>query len=227
VKIEKVICEVCKSGDLTTVLDLGMHPLCDDLLEIGATETCEEFQIEIALCNHCLTAHQLHPVPKRKLFPTSYHYRSSMTQDVLNGMEGLVGRTKEKYGSLIGKKVVDIGCNDGSLLKFFRSEGAQVFGVEPTAAANDAEQAGIHVINDFFDVDVAVADFAKPFLGNLVDEVDMLLTPAPDVEQLTCVHGNVLVDVGHVAVALCFAHAVDLRLDAIDKLFGDTNCCHD
>jgi hypothetical protein len=156
-KTEKIICEVCKSADLTTVLDLGMHPLCDDLLEINATETCEEFQIEITLCNQCLTAHQLHPVPKRKLFPSSYHYRSSMTQDVLRGMEGLVGRAKDKYGSLMGKKVVDIGCNDGSLLKFFRSEGAQVFGVEPTAAANEAEQAGIRVINDFFDVDIATA----------------------------------------------------------------------
>ena len=164
-KVEKSICEVCKSVDLTTVLDLGMHPLCDDLLEIGATEKCEEFRIEIALCNHCLTAHQLHPVPKRKLFPSSYHYRSSMTQDVLNGMQGLVARTKEKYGPLTGKKVVDVGCNDGSLLKFFRGEGAQIFGVEPTDAANDAVQAGIRVINNFFDANVAseiVAEIGHP-----------------------------------------------------------------
>lgn len=156
-KIEKSICEVCKSTDLSMVLDLGMHPLCDDLLAIGAVEKCEEFWIEIALCNNCLTAHQLHPVPKRKLFPSSYHYRSSMTQDVLNGMQNLVARTKEKFGPLNGKKVVDVGCNDGSLLKFFRGEGAQVFGVEPTAAAKDAEQASIRVINDFFDANVASA----------------------------------------------------------------------
>lgn len=164
-KLEKSICEVCKSVDLTTVLDLGMHPLCDDLLEIEANEKCEEFRIEIALCNHCLTAHQLHPVPKRKLFPSSYHYRSSMTQDVLSGMQGLVARTKEKYGPLTGKKVVDVGCNDGSLLKFFRGEGAQIFGVEPTAAANDAVQAGIRVINNFFDANVAseiVAEIGHP-----------------------------------------------------------------
>lgn len=160
-KTEKSVCEVCKSTDLTTVLDLGMHPLCDDLLKIGATEKCEEFRIEIALCNQCLTAHQLHPVPKRKLFPSSYHYRSSMTQDVLNGMQDLVARTKEKYGSLAGKKVVDIGCNDGSLLKFFSREGAHILGVEPTAAANDAAQAGIRVINDFFDPGIASAIVAE------------------------------------------------------------------
>jgi hypothetical protein len=67
---------------LVTVLDLGSYPLCDNLLKIDASEVCEEFQIKIALRNHCLTAHQLHPVPKRKLFVSSYHYRSSMTGDV-------------------------------------------------------------------------------------------------------------------------------------------------
>ena len=151
----KKICEVCHSDDIVPVLDLGNHPLCDDLLKIGAEEKCEEFKIEIALCNNCLTAHQLHPVPKRKLFPSSYHYRSSMTQDVLNGMQSLVLRTKERFGDLAGKKVVDIGCNDGSLLKFFEAEGAQVFGVEPTGAANDAIKNGIRTLNDFFDLEVA------------------------------------------------------------------------
>lgn len=156
---ENIVCEVCKSSDISNVLDLGMHPLCDDLLRIGASETCEEFRIEIALCNNCFTAHQLHPVPKRKLFPSSYHYRSSMTQDVLEGMKSLVALTKEKYGSLKGKKILDVGCNDGSLLKFFRNEGAEVFGVEPTAAAKDAEKFDINVINDFFDEDVALKVF--------------------------------------------------------------------
>ena len=108
------ICEVCKSNDLVTVLDLGSHPLCDYLLKIDTSEICKEFQIEIALCNHCLTAHQLHPVPKRKLFPSSYHYRSSMTGDVLDGMRGLVTKVNQKFGNLSGKVVVDIGVVAGS-----------------------------------------------------------------------------------------------------------------
>ena len=151
----EIICEVCHSNDVVHVLDLGNHPLCDDLLKIGATEMCEEFRIEIALCNNCLTAHQQHPVPKRKLFPSSYHYRSSLTLDVLSGMQSLVARTKDRYGGLDGKVIVDIGCNDGSLLKFFRNEGSTVFGVEPTGAAMDAIQNGIPVLNDFFDLEAA------------------------------------------------------------------------
>jgi SAM-dependent methyltransferase len=148
---QKMICEICKSTNVVAVLDLGKHPLCDDLLKVGSSEQCEEFDIEVSLCLDCQTAHQMHPVPKRRLFPTSYHYRSAMTQDVLNGMQGLVKKIKEQYGDLAGKIVLDVGCNDGSLLKYFRAEGAKVYGVEPTAAASDARANGIQVINDYFD----------------------------------------------------------------------------
>jgi len=154
-KLNNKVCEVCHSDDLVEVLDLGWHPLCDDLLKVGSEENCEEFKIEIALCNKCFTAHQLHPVPKKKLFPSSYHYRSGMTKDVLDGMQDLVSRAIKRYGDLAGKKVVDIGCNDGSLLNFFKNQGAQVLGVEPTGAANDATQKGIKTINEFFDSVVA------------------------------------------------------------------------
>lgn len=144
-------CEVCGSTDISSVLNLGKHPLCDDLVEIGNDRRCELFEIEIALCQRCLTAHQMHPVPKRQLFPKSYHYRANLTQDVLKGMKGLVETISESYGPLSGKTVLDVGCNDGSLLNLFRSQGAKVFGIEPTGAAQDARDMGIEVLNDFFD----------------------------------------------------------------------------
>ena len=153
--INVFICEICKSSDTTHVLDLGNHALCDDLLAINSLDRCEEFQIKINFCNQCLTAHQAFPVPKRRLFPSSYHYRSSMTLDVLNGMESLVASTQAAHGSVNGKFVIDVGCNDGSLLQYFKAQGAKTLGVEPTLAAKDAQTAGIDVIHDFFDSKVA------------------------------------------------------------------------
>ena len=141
-------CEVCGSNFVTQVLDLGDHPLCDDLVSIGDTRKCEEYPIKIGLCNVCLTAHQFFQVPKNKLFTKEYHYRARMTKSVLSGMEDLVRVTESKFGPLNGKVVLDIGCNDGSLLNFFKEAGAKTIGVEPTGAAADCNHT---VINDFFD----------------------------------------------------------------------------
>jgi SAM-dependent methyltransferase len=148
-------CEVCGSRDLTPVLDLGKHPLCDDLVPLSDSRVTAEYPIEILYCQSCWTAHQRFQIPKQELFPKTYHYRARFTADVLSGMKDLVQRTEEVFGSLAGKKVLDVGCNDGSLLDFFREKGATTFGVEPTGAAADAKAKNHVVWDDFFTVDLA------------------------------------------------------------------------
>ncbi|HEX7887928.1 MAG TPA: class I SAM-dependent methyltransferase [Ramlibacter sp.] len=150
-------CEVCGSKQLSKVLDLGRHPLCDDLVAIGDPRVCREYPIEILFCERCCTAHQHYQIPKTELFPSTYHYRSRHTADVLNGMRQLVEATERLAGSLQGRKVLDVGCNDGSLLGFFAQRGARSFGVEPTGAAADAVAGGHDVVNDFLTEDVARA----------------------------------------------------------------------
>ncbi|MDC3040573.1 class I SAM-dependent methyltransferase [Flavobacteriaceae bacterium] len=148
-------CEVCGNKDLKSVLDLGLHPMCDDLVKVGDERICNEYPIEILYCNTCITAHQRFQVPKEDLFPSTYHYRSRFTADVLNGMKSLVSSCEDRFGSLSGKKVLDIGCNDGSLLDFFKEKGAATIGLEPTDAYLDAEVKKHKVYNDYLTVDVA------------------------------------------------------------------------
>ena len=158
-------CEVCGNKDLVSVLDLGLHPMCDDLVQVDDSRICNEYPIEILFCKSCTTAHQRFQVPKEELFPTSYHYRSRFTADVLKGMEGLVDSCAERFGSLSGKKVLDIGCNDGSLLDFFKRQGAITLGIEPTGAFTDAKEKSHIAYNDYLSEDVAekiVASHGKP-----------------------------------------------------------------
>ena len=150
-------CEVCGNEHLALVLDLGLHPMCDDLVPVGDARICREYPIEILFCKNCYTAHQRFQVPQRALFPTSYHYRSRFTADVLDGMAGLVESCERQFGKLAGKRILDIGCNDGSLLDFFRKKGAITLGIEPTGAYRNAEQKGHATFNDFLSLDVANA----------------------------------------------------------------------
>jgi len=148
-------CEVCGNEQLFSVLDLGVHPMCDDLVCVGDSRICREYPIEILFCENCITAHQRFQIPKEDLFPTSYHYRSRFTDDVLKGMAGLVESCEQKFGNLRGKKVLDIGCNDGCLLDIFQQKGALTLGIEPTGAYLDAAQKNHIVFNNFLSEDIA------------------------------------------------------------------------
>ena len=149
-------CEVCGNKNLESMLNLGKHPLCDDLVGVGEDRVCEEFAIEILYCDNCVTAHQRFQVPKRELFPPSYHYRSRFTADVLSGMSALVDACEQRLGSLEKKLVLDVGCNDGSLLDFFRKKGAKTIGIEPTDAYLDGLGKGHDLSSGFFSPETAI-----------------------------------------------------------------------
>lgn len=158
-------CEVCGNNNLSLVLNLGNHPMCDDLISLNEERVCNEYPIEILFCNDCKTAHQKYQVPKKELFPDSYHYRSRFTSDVLKGMENLVAATINRFNQVESKIVLDIGCNDGSLLDFFKKSGAKTIGIEPTNAYKDAEKKGHITYHNFVSKQIAnliVSEHGKP-----------------------------------------------------------------
>lgn len=159
-------CEVCDNKLLEDVFSIGPMPLNECLVPIGtgSVHDCEKYPIEIAYCNECYTAHQKFQVPKTNLFQPGYKYRARMTGSVLRGMSDLADSCEKRYGNLSGKLVLDIGCNDGSLLNFFKEKGCKTIGVEPTDAAKDS----IHpTINSYFDdkaADQIIAEYGQPDL---------------------------------------------------------------
>ncbi|MDC3167038.1 methyltransferase domain-containing protein [Candidatus Pelagibacter sp.] len=147
----KKVCEVCGSKNLKLVLDLGQNPLCDDLIEINSRKKNNLYKIQILLCKKCITGFQNFEVKKKKLFPKSYHYRARFTNDVLNGFKEIFKISENYIKNFKKKKILDIGCNDGSLLNLYKKKNAITVGVEPTGAALDAKKNGHNIYQTYFD----------------------------------------------------------------------------
>ena len=146
----KKICEVCGSKNLKSALNLGLSPLCDDLIKFGSNRKSKLYKIQIYTCAICITAFQKYNVNKKKLFPKTYHYRARFTKDVLNGFNEILNKSLILLPSLKNKNILDIGCNDGSLLDLFKAKKANTIGVEPTGASKDAVQSGHKIYSEYF-----------------------------------------------------------------------------
>ena len=57
-------CTIC-DNKLESVLNLGKHPLCDDLKRIGSKKKNKSYLIEILFCNFCKTAFQKKNINKK------------------------------------------------------------------------------------------------------------------------------------------------------------------
>lgn len=153
-----MICEVCGAEIGGVRLDLGYHPLCDDLVPIGQDDEVGKFHQLIALCEVCLTAHQVKPVAKELLFKPNYHYRAGLTKDVLLGMYQIVESLRSDISTLGHDAVIlDIGCNDGSLLGIFKEKYRCVtIGVEPTNAIHASGSKVDEKYNSYFSENVTL-----------------------------------------------------------------------
>lgn len=143
-------CQICGNKKMKEILDLGKQPLCDDLKK---NKIGKKYKIKIIFCDVCITAYQKYNVDKKILFHKNYHYRAKNTKDVVEGMKDFANAILKKIKKKDKIKVLDIGCNDGTLLDIFKKKGCETYGIEPTDAYKDGLNKGHKIFNMFFDYD--------------------------------------------------------------------------
>lgn len=141
-------CRVCGSSNLVDVLDLGLQPWCNDYTETDGRYS-QRYPLVACFCESCSTFQIRHTVPKEIMY-NNHTYLSgsnkSMPDHFLRVAKSTIGK---KVGDV--RLVVDIGSNDGTLLKQFESLGLNVLGVEPCAsAASVAIESGVPTMVDYF-----------------------------------------------------------------------------
>jgi SAM-dependent methyltransferase len=151
--VHRKTCRVCKSSALTKVIDLGEQHLQGSFLKPGRqTPPLRRVPTSLVRCNPelderaCGLLQTEHTVPPEVLYSV-YWYRSGTNATMTNHLGGIA---REAAG-LLGKtsaRVLDIGCNDGTLLKAY-PPGFKKFGIDPSDLANEVPP-DITVVHDLF-----------------------------------------------------------------------------
>lgn len=165
--IHRKTCRVCGSPALTKIIDLGEQYLqgsfvrpdkeMPPLRKIPTTLVrCDPMQDESA----CGLLQMSHSVPPTILY-SAYWYRSGTNQTMRDHLKGIAAEAAEAVRTPRAR-VLDIGCNDGTLLKAY-PKGFVKYGVDPSDVAQEVKS-GIRVIQDLFPSDeLAKATKGKPF----------------------------------------------------------------
>jgi SAM-dependent methyltransferase len=145
-------CIVCGSGEVEAVLDLGETALANKFLtreELGRPEP--RFPLVVGFCHACGHVQLTEHVSPSAMFE-DYLYVSSASDTLKDHLWDLSDVVVERQRLGKDDLVIDVGCNDGTLLKGFRRHGVRTLGVDP--ARNLAElyaDPDIHRYTGFFD----------------------------------------------------------------------------
>ena len=144
-------CLVCRFDDVEEFLDLGSTALANKFVaedELGLPEP--RFPLRVGYCHRCGHVQLMEMVPPHAMFD-DYLYMSSASETLRTHFDELSRMLVTRFGLGSGDLVVDIGCNDASLLASFRHLGVRTLGVDP--ARNLAElvrDQGIDRFTGFF-----------------------------------------------------------------------------
>ncbi len=148
-------CASCDSKNLKTILDLDKVPLAGFFPTKDELETVSSYPLELEICLDCKLVQTDSVIDPDILF-RDYRYLSSI--GLTKHFEGVAKDLNDKYG-IVGKDILEFGCNDGVLLKPLTDIGANAIGVDPSINVSQiARDKGLNVITDYFNFDTFGTD---------------------------------------------------------------------
>lgn len=149
-------CQACARTDLEPVLFVGYLPPVNTMPPIG-TRPAEQpaYPAQVLRCPRCELVQLGLVVDPQILFPPEYPYTSATTKILRENFAELYREVCALLSPTASDLVVDIGSNDGTLLRNFQDGGHRVRGVEPTDQGRRANEMGIPTDVAFFGRDAA------------------------------------------------------------------------
>lgn len=177
-------------------MSFGRMPIANGFLTRDQFDNEYFYEMKVASCSRCGMFQLLEQPDRELMFNENYPFFSGTSR----GMEMHFEKMSKDVMRMMLKVVddpfvVEIGCNDGILLKHFASAGIRHLGVEPSEnVAACARERGVNVISRFFDEDCAhdiVNQYGQsdvflaanvmchiPYMQSIIPGIQKLIKPA-------------------------------------------------
>ena len=143
---ENTHCLACGSDSMGMALDLGTQPLANAYKD-SADATELQYPLAVTRCNHCFHLQLSHIVDPEIIYK-NYLYATGTNQTIQEYSKWFALFCKEYTGD--PQSVLDIGCNDGTQLNYFKQLGIKTFGVDPAENLYEKSSAHHQIVCDFF-----------------------------------------------------------------------------
>ena len=145
-------CRSCQSENLVPIISLG-EQYVSNFVNPGEN-TGTRVPLELILCNGCNLLQLRHNAPDEEMWGEQYWHKSGINRLIREDLGDIVSSSRQIAALKDDDLVIDIGCNDGTLLDLYDGNRIERVGFEPSKnVAREAQAKGIHVVNDFFNAE--------------------------------------------------------------------------
>ena len=154
--VHRETCRLCTSRNVSKVFALAPTPLANAFVTADKLADAQDlYPLDVWFCNACGHLQLLDVVDPSVLY-AHYVYVSGTSPVFVRHFKDYAAYVIDNFQPAPAGLVVDIGSNDGTLLRFFKDSGRRVLGVDPAQEISEQTRAsGIPVLVDYFSPVVA------------------------------------------------------------------------
>jgi len=185
-------------------MHVASTPVGDDFIPSERLDKVQnEYPLELFFCNDCNLI-QVAGVIEPEIIYGEYLYETSISLGLTEHFETYAENVLRRLRPADGALVIDIGSNDGSLLRCFQNRGMRVLGIEPAhEIARRVTESGIETIPHFFTAHLAreIRNEKGPATivtaNNVLANVDNLIDMTEGIRELLAPDGVFVFETGY------------------------------
>ena len=144
-------CRLCHNKKLTQIYNFGNHYVSNFVQKKNIKKGVKA-PLNLVYCKNCQLLQLEHSAPQELMYKKFYWYRSGVTNTMKVALKDIFLNIKKMSIMKKGDTILDIGANDGTLLKYFKNEGFTTIGCEPAKnLTKELMRNSKFVINNFWD----------------------------------------------------------------------------
>jgi methylation protein EvaC len=148
-------CKICYEN-INSFMSFGAMPIANGFLTPDEFSSEYFFDMEVAFCDSCKGFQLIHQPNPEKMFHENYAFFSSLSMHMQTHFKKFASEVMNLLGNDPKKFVIELGSNDGIMLKNFMEAGYSHLGIEPSAnVAKIANDSNIRSISKFFSSNLA------------------------------------------------------------------------
>ena len=169
-------CRACDSSDLEIIFSISAAPLPEALLSGAELSMPEEtYPLDLVFCNACSLVQTVQTVSPSRIYDEGYLHYSSYSASHIGGFQKRARDIAKDRGLGPESFVIEIGSNDGVMLKKFKIQGVQILGIDPAPGpAHEAHRSAIPTPPTFFTRDLGMRLFKEGRCADVVLTNDVL-----------------------------------------------------
>ncbi len=148
-------CHICNTP-FEAFLSFGQTPISNHFLLPKDVADEYFFELAVGFCPACSMVQLTEQPDRERMFHENYAYFSSISVRMAQHFEAFAAQVRQRWLDRPDPLVVELGSNDGIMLRHFAKDGLRHLGVEPSANVAEAgRRQGVDTVCAFFDAELA------------------------------------------------------------------------